>query len=321
MPGTDPREAAAIVAGELPDLPHLVELPERGAGAEMIGRTAALLVDMPVEVAASGWRLTRRPGSDLRHARDLLARDVDATEEHLAGTRWLKVQLAGPWTLAAHLEIPSGHRVLTDDGAVRDLIASLTEGLATHLTDLARRLPGTGLVVQIDEPSLPEVLAGSLPTASGLSRIAAVDPVTARRVLADLVSSLGGRPTVAHCCHVDAPITLLREAGVGALSIDLTGPEQHTTARLDDIGAVLDTGAVLVAGVARPGATSYPSSPASMAALVTDLWHRLGLPAADLARTALSPGCGLADVEPARARQLLGDLRDAGRRIEEAAHS
>ena len=41
MPGTDAREAAAIVNGEV-DLAHLVELPGRGLGADMIGRMAAI---------------------------------------------------------------------------------------------------------------------------------------------------------------------------------------------------------------------------------------------------------------------------------------
>lgn len=52
MPGTDPAEAVAVVLGELPDLPHLPELPARGAGADLTGRTAALLVDLPVETTA-----------------------------------------------------------------------------------------------------------------------------------------------------------------------------------------------------------------------------------------------------------------------------
>ena len=40
------------VAGELPVLTALPELPARGVGADMIGRTAGLLVDIAVEVAA-----------------------------------------------------------------------------------------------------------------------------------------------------------------------------------------------------------------------------------------------------------------------------
>src|SRR2546422_75350 len=62
MPGTDPAEAAATVVGELPDLPHLPELPKRGLGADLIGRTAGLLVDLAVEVVPSGYRTTAKPG-------------------------------------------------------------------------------------------------------------------------------------------------------------------------------------------------------------------------------------------------------------------
>src|SRR5689334_9634345 len=46
MPGVDPAETAGIVVGELPDLPHLPELPNRGLGADLLGRSAALLVDL-----------------------------------------------------------------------------------------------------------------------------------------------------------------------------------------------------------------------------------------------------------------------------------
>ena len=39
MPGTDPRESARVVMGECHALPFLPELPERGPGADQIGRT------------------------------------------------------------------------------------------------------------------------------------------------------------------------------------------------------------------------------------------------------------------------------------------
>ena len=43
MPGTDPREAARVVMGECHSLPFLPELPDRGPGADAIGRTLATL--------------------------------------------------------------------------------------------------------------------------------------------------------------------------------------------------------------------------------------------------------------------------------------
>ena len=54
----------------------------------------------------------------------LLDEDVDALEEAwekagLRGTgRTIKVQVPGPLTLAAELELPGGHRAITDAGAL-----------------------------------------------------------------------------------------------------------------------------------------------------------------------------------------------------------
>ena len=62
LPGTDPLEALRVVFGELPDLPHLTELPGRGPGADLTGRTAALLIDLPVELTPTGWRFAGPSG-------------------------------------------------------------------------------------------------------------------------------------------------------------------------------------------------------------------------------------------------------------------
>src|SRR5205823_13056932 len=84
----------------------------------------------------------------------------------------LKVRIVGRWSLAASIELPRGEKALADPGAVRDIAASLTEGLTHHLADIRRRLPAlTRLVVQVDEPLLPAVVAGELSTASGWGRL------------------------------------------------------------------------------------------------------------------------------------------------------
>ena len=144
MPGTNPAEAMRVIAGELPDFPHLPELPDRGPGADLTGRTAALLVDIPVEVTPRGWRLAERPGRDLVRARSMLSTDLDVMEEVLDGFRGpLKIQLCGPWTLAATLELPRTLNVaIADPGAVADLTASLAEGAAAHVAEVAKRVPG-----------------------------------------------------------------------------------------------------------------------------------------------------------------------------------
>ena len=113
------------------------ELPARGPGADMVGRSAGLLVEMPVELYASRWRIASHAGRDLGRTRDLWERDLDALTDAAAGLDGpIKLQVAGPWTLAASVDLPIGGRLLRDPGAVRDLTASLAEGLAVHVADV-----------------------------------------------------------------------------------------------------------------------------------------------------------------------------------------
>src|SRR5947209_18169711 len=101
MPGTDIDAALALVFDELPDFPHLPELPARGPGADLIGRAAATaLVDLHVDLQPSGWRLVGRGGIDERRARELLERDLDALVPVAPGHDGpLTAQLPGPGTL------------------------------------------------------------------------------------------------------------------------------------------------------------------------------------------------------------------------------
>ena len=109
-------EATRIVLGEV-DLPHVPELPGRGAVANLTGRTLGLVVDLGADLQPAGWRLTDAAGIDQRRARSLLAQDLDTVEEQAQGiTGPLKVQVAGPWTLAATVERPRGDRLLADHG-------------------------------------------------------------------------------------------------------------------------------------------------------------------------------------------------------------
>ena len=82
-------------------------------------------------------------------------------------------------TLAASVELPIGGRLLRDPGAVRDLTGSLAEGLRAHVAAVPAGCPGRQVLLQLDEPSLPTVLAGRVPTESGLGTYRAVDSVDA----------------------------------------------------------------------------------------------------------------------------------------------
>jgi methionine synthase II (cobalamin-independent) len=308
LPGTDVPEAVRLVLGELPEFAHLPELPARGPGADLIGRTAALLVDLAVDLTPAGWRLVDRPGVDLRRAHDFLARDLDVLTELAEGyTGPLKVQAAGPWTLAAGLERTRGDRAVVDPGARRDLAQSLAEGVAAHAADVAARVPGARVIVQLDEPSVPAVLQGGLPTASGFGKLAAVEAHVVEEQLAATVAALPG-PVVVHCCAPRAPLELFRAAGAGALSID-SGVVQD----LDAIGSAVEAGTHLLVGVVPGTDTSLPS-PKATASRLRALWNELGFPVEQLhSAVTLTPSCGLAGASPAYARAAMAHVREAAK--------
>ncbi|HJC30048.1 MAG TPA: cobalamin-independent methionine synthase [Candidatus Dietzia intestinipullorum] len=182
--GGDPREVARAILGECYSTPFLPELPDRGPGADEVGRTAAMLTDLPVDASPRGWRLAGSPGRLSRRAVDFLDRDSDALEEadELArdpddepggAGRRLLVRALGPWSLAARLEMPGGPSVLTDRGARRDVAASLAEGVAVRAVRLSERMRSRARVL-LDEPALWHVHAGTVATQSRLDPVAAV---------------------------------------------------------------------------------------------------------------------------------------------------
>ena len=166
LPGTDLVAAADVVLSESP-LPHLPQLPARGIGSDLIGRTAALL-DIPIDRGPRGWRV----GTQHRAVRDQMDRDLDVLESLWAGKLdAVKVQVVGPWTLASEIEMRNGHRMITDAGALRDVTDALAEAIHEHREDVERRLAPT--VLQIDEPSLDAVMRGSLRGVTDAERIPA----------------------------------------------------------------------------------------------------------------------------------------------------
>jgi len=320
MPGTDPAEALAVVLGELPDLPHLPELPGRGAGADLTGRTAALLVDIAVETTPGGWKLAARPGRDQRRAAGLLARDLDAAQE--AAADWagpFKIQVCGPWTLAATIELSrSQNPALADPGAVADLIASLVEGVAAHVAEVRSRIPGAAVLLQLDEPALPAVLAGSVPTASGLNRVGAVDTTVAGDGLYSVLDATTAFGLV-HCCARDVPFRMLMQAGAQAVALDVS--LLRSEEEQDALAEVAEAGLGVLAGVVpsperdAPAPSRPPREPGSG---VLDLWHRMGIPARGLDRqVVLTPACGLAGASQAGARAALARCREAARLLPE----
>jgi methionine synthase II (cobalamin-independent) len=315
LPGTDIGQACKLVLGELPGLPHLPELPERGPGSDMIGRAAGLLTSLPVELYIGQWRIASRAGRDLRRIRDLMERDLDALAEAAEAYEGpLKLQAAGPWTLAANLDLPLGGRLLHDRGAVADLAASLADGLRVHLADVARRLPDASVVLQLDEPSVPAVLAGRIPTESGLRTLRSVAASTVESALRDIIDAVAV-PVIIHCCAENPPLRLFRDAGAVGVSTDLSRAGT-STAGLDELGELMDAGLGLLAGVVPTTGTRAPSA-VTVADTVLDLWRRLGFPVEQAAaQVVVTPACGLAAATPTYARAALTTCVEAARRLD-----
>ncbi|MEU6450357.1 MULTISPECIES: methionine synthase [unclassified Streptomyces] len=313
LPGDDAREAVKTATGTFEDFPFLPELPARGPGADMIGRTAGMLVELYARVEPSGWRLGDRPGRDTKRARAWLGEDLDALEEFTQGYQGpLKVQAVGPWTLAAALELRGGEAVLSDAGACRDLAASLAEGLRLHLAEVRRRVPGARVVLQLDEPSLTAVLRGQVRTASGYRTHRAVDRQVVEATLREVAGAHGGDPVVVHSCAPDVPFALLRRAGVAGVSFDFS----LLTERDDEVlGEAVESGTRLFAGVV-PGTDGPLSDPAGSVMGVRTLWRRLGLRPELLAEAVtVTPSCGLAGASPAYARRALAQCVRAARSL------
>jgi methionine synthase II (cobalamin-independent) len=318
-PGEDQHafdEAVRVVLGELPDLAYVPEVPGRGVTAAMTGRALGVVTELGVDLQPSGWRLTGPPstsGVDHRRARSLLAQDLDTFEEGaqgFAGT--LKVQVAGPWTLAATVEKPRGDRVLSDVGARRELAQALAEAVREHAGDVRRRVPGAArVVVQVDEPALAAVLAGSVPTASGFHRHRSVEPPEATETLGWVLAAVtdaGAEPWV-HSCAPDTPLDVLRRAGARGLAVDLSvlGPADH-----DQAAEALEAGETLALGVVPSADPATPPTAAQVTEAAVRWLDMVGLdPDVVGDRLVLTPACGLAGGSPGWAQRSLALLRDA----------
>ncbi|SDL67102.1 Cobalamin-independent synthase, Catalytic domain [Corynebacterium mycetoides] len=178
LPGTDLAKAAEIVLGESPT-PHIPQLPERGLGSDLVGRTAALL-DIPVDRGPRGWRVATQH----RTARDQMARDLDHLEGLWGSVPDVKVQLVGPWTLAAQIEMANGHRMITDPGALRDVTEALLEAVRAHRADVEKRFDAR-TILQLDEPALADLMAGAIAGATDYETIPAVPEPEERLSLFD----------------------------------------------------------------------------------------------------------------------------------------
>ncbi len=307
LPGTDFRGALVAMAETLPQILPWPELPARGIGSDMVGRALGLIQGLGFDLQPAGWRII--PGTSREHgtARARWRSDLDDAEELLQGFEGvIKVGLAGPLTLAASVERTTGDRLLADHGARRELAQALAEAVRVLRSDLARRLPGATVLVQIDEPSLVAVARGEVPTASGFSRHRAVDAPELAGALVPLANE-----AVLHCCAPGDWLPLARSAGFRVVSVDT---RLFTTApSLDRLGEWLAEGRALMAGVVDTS-ERVVRSPDALVREALRVLRPLELDATVLLeRVDLSTACGLADW---RQQDVVGQLDNLRRAAE-----
>lgn len=325
FPGDSQRdldEALALVLGELGSdeggLPYLPEVPGRGITAGMVGRTLGLLAELDADLQPSGWRLTGTSGSpavDQRRARSLLSQDLDALEERASEHDGaFKVQVAGPWTLAASVERPRGDKLLADHGARRDLAQALAVAVGDHLADVRRRLPrARELVLQVDEPALTSVLRGSVPTASGFGRHRTVHPPEASQGLEWVLAAAreSGATAWVHCCADDVPVGLLRGAAAQGVMVDL---DLLDASGHDALAEALEAGDTVGLGVV-PSSGELPGDSAVVERVLRWL-DVVGLdPEVVGDQLVLTPTCGLSGSTRVGARRATELVRAAARSL------
>lgn len=319
LPGDDFSGALAAMGESFPSLVPVPELPARGPVAGIIGRGVATLTELPVELDAAGWRVADAPDRAARSARATLRRDIDDIEESLAGeAATVKVGLCGPLTLAASLHLRRGEAVLDDLSARRDVADSLAAGQAELAAELRRRMPAVTWVWQIDEPAAPAVLAGGIPTQSGLHRYEPLDVHVAGGHTGALVAGLraAGISEIAwHCCSAGIPWRMLADAGVDDAMIDVA---TLRTADLDRAAEWLEARKGLGLGLAPTGVRDAVSSADEMLDRLLGLVRTLGVdPGLATAQGILTPACGLAGWSQAAASRQCSQVARAAELADE----
>jgi hypothetical protein len=321
LPGSVADESARIVAGELPDFVHVVELPDRGPGSDLIGRTAGQICrvtgDFAVETTPLGWRITAGTGRVMRRAQSWFGEDCDALEITVDEYRGpVKVQLAGPWTLAAGIEMTNGERLVRDLGACRELGQALAQTCAAVVADIRQRVPGvTEIFVQLDEPALAAVANGEIGTASGLSRYAPVGALDLEQVLRTVCAAIddaGAIPGV-RAATPRTPWQVIRDAGAQFVGFDLVGAPPND----ELLGSLWEAGVGIFAGCAPPTA-EVPLTGTLVSVPIRAAAERLGL-AGSYENIVVTPTTGLSEVHPDQVLRIYSACREAGRILREDA--
>ncbi len=175
------------------------------------------------------------------------------------------------------------------------------------------------------------MIAGAVPSASGLNRLPVPEPADTEAGLRSIISPARAF-TVVHCCALSVPFGMIRGAGADGVGCDLS---KLGRAGEDGLAEAVEAGLGILAGVIpATGTAATPEPPASaVAQVVTGLWQRMGWPVAPngpggpvkgegeaggvAAQVVLTPACGMAGATPGYARAAMARCREAARLLPE----
>ena len=194
----------------------------------------------------------------------------------------------------------------------------MATGLAELVDELHRRMPQVEWTLQLDEPALPAVLAGRIPTQSGLHTLAPVSIHEARRSWQILTEALDGIAVALHCCAPGVPLEELGTA-IDPVFLDLTAAlATGSGTGMDTVAGRLEAGQKVGLGVIATDVPDVVVPADRIITTVVQLTRRLGIdPALVVDHGLLTPACGLAGWSVPAAREQMRQLTRAARLVDE----
>ena len=166
--------------------------------------------------------------------------------------------------------------------------------------------------MQFDEPVLPAVLSGRLPTVSGWGRLPVPEGEILERVLEGVFAAAGG-DAGAWCDAPGVPIELLRRTGARFVAI---GARLLDSVPEEELGEAIEAGTGILLGlvpVENPSATPIET----LAAPARRVWGRLGLGEGHWDAVVVTPAGDLSEVSMSQAASVLSRCRQVAEALEQ----
>jgi hypothetical protein len=294
LPHEDQADAAAWAAA--PSIPYLPQLPNRHPEEGMLLQWGDGLCGCGPGAPDAGLRFGVAPGP-----RDEAFVGAGAALGALtaAPPPLVKTQATGPITLATAMAA-GGH---PGDGLWECVVAGLVERITEHLAWVAGRLPGSQILLVVDEPALVAVdrrSPGARDALDALSRV---------------VRQVEPADVGIHCCG-DADWGAVAAVGADWFSFDTSELGARFVDGVPDLARAVAAGSRIIWGAVPTDSLPLPSVE-TLVSRVRRAEGLLVLAGADVRRLdegAVSPACGLARLTVDTAAQvsaLVDDVAEA----------